>query len=168
LIHPSDISYSRTYGDSSQLGAPEKGLTTKTGPRQGVRPDRPLVERLLLHYRDEARQAGRHRLFSITPQQFYRAWVAACDALGYHPGPPHSLRHTGASFDALEDWELGCCYRDLGAIRVRGRWKMEASVQRYSKTHVYLRALAEMSPSQQQRGAELYSRLGRRPTVPRL
>lgn len=51
---------------------------------------------------------------------------------------------------------------------MRGRWKVEASVQRYSKTHVYLRALAEMKPDLVARGARLYEQLGRRQEVPRL
>lgn len=89
LIHPDDVSYSARYGVSIQLGAPERGATTKTGPRQGVRPDRPVVERIVLAYKEDAKKRGRHRLFPLTPQQFYAAWVKACAALQYNPGPPH-------------------------------------------------------------------------------
>ena len=162
------MSWSERYGVSIQIGAPERGETTKTSPRQGVRPDRPEVERLVLHHKAEARRVGRRRLFSIYPQQFYVAWVRACQTLGYNPGPPHSLRHTGASFDALEDLTTGKCYRDLRGIQVRGKWKMDASVQLYSKTHVYLRALGEMPTVLAARGAQLYLKLKERPSFAKL
>ena len=62
LLHPWDVSRSPRYCVSCQLGDPELGESTKTGPRQGVRPDRPEVEALLWKHKLLAEAAGRRRL----------------------------------------------------------------------------------------------------------
>ena len=43
-------------------------------------------------------------------------------------GPPHDLRHAGASRDVEGS------HRSLEEVRRRGRWRAAASVQRYTKT----------------------------------
>lgn len=60
---------------------------------------------------------------------------AACRRLQLPvPFTPHSLRHGGASRDALEKLE------DLRGIQRRGRWKARESVRRYEKAGTLLRA----------------------------
>ena len=124
--------------------------------------DRPFVEEILRRAKVRAEREGRRRLFRLTPSAYYRLWRKACQRLGYDPGPPHSLRHTGGSFDALESSLGGKAYRTLDAIQKRGRWRVASSVARYSKTHTYNRALAEMPEGLRRRGAELYRRFGTR------
>ena len=168
LLHPWDVVYTEALGVSLLIGNPDAGESAKTGSRQGVRPDRRVVEQLLLRRRKEAISARRKRLFSITAAPFCRAWVSACTRLGYNPGPPHSLKHTGPSFDALEDATLQGPYRTLDAIQARGRWKLMRSVLRYSKTHTYNQALASMPDCLRARGAQLYSRIASRSKVARI
>ena len=86
---------------------------------------------------------GRTRLFRTTPRRFWAAWRRACLALGYYPGPLHSLRHCGPSFDMLEH-DGGPAYRTERQAQTRGRWANSKSVLRYSKTHAYLTALAQV------------------------
>ena len=42
-------------------------------------------------------------------------------------GPPHDLRHAGASDDLLSG------HRALGEVKERGRWAADGSVRRYAK-----------------------------------
>ena len=117
-------------GMAITLGVAERGEATKTGVRQGVRPDRPGVEALL-----RARLASLppgSRVFPLSKERFRSWWRRACSALDVDVGPPHSLRHTGPSFDLFSN------YRSLDQLRTRGRWRAKTSVLRYAKTHVYV------------------------------
>jgi len=163
LLHPWDVVVTSRYGVSLQFGDPSLGETTKTGPRQGVRPDRPVVERILLGAKARAEASGQRRLFRMTPSSFYRVWRRACENLGWDAPPPHSLRHTGASFDSIEGGVRGGPYRTLPMIQQRGRWRAPASVLRYSKTHVYNAALAAMPDLLRAEGAQLYHGVEDRP-----
>jgi hypothetical protein len=167
LLHPWDVVWTQEFGVSLRLGDSSLGETTKTGPEQGVRPDRPWVELMLLRRKRLALREGRHRLFRITPSAYYKVWRKVCDILNYLPGPPHSLRHTGASYDALEDADSKHAYRSLEEIRLRGRWRVMSSVARYSKTFVYNSSLAAMPPALHAEGARLYLLLGQRQVVPK-
>ena len=102
LIEPGDVVDTQDYGVSIFLGMPERGERTKTGVRQGVRVDRDGVAAKLLWYKERAVKQRRKKVFGVTPRQLWMAWRRACKRPGYEPGPPHSLRHTCASFDMLE------------------------------------------------------------------
>ena len=137
-----------------QLGVPERGETTKTGVRQGARPDFPLTRRILeKHLKGKS---GAMKLFDLSPSVFRDHWAAACEALGWYPGPPHSLRHSGPSFDAATG------YRNLDAVRTRGRWRAKTSVLRYQKAHVLVAAEAAMPKEILEAGTLLMNELGER------
>ena len=141
------------------IGNPERGQSAKTGTRQGVRPDYSETEALL---RERCRgRPPTARLFQISPEQYRRAWHAACHALSWWPGPPHSLRHSGPSYDAY------CNYRNLDLIRVRGRWRAKTSVLRYQKTHTLLAAEAGLPPGIRKLGSNFEEVRGVRSATPR-
>ena len=71
-------------------------------------------------------------------------------------GPPHSVRHSGPSRDHF----LGV--RNLDEIMKRGRWRGPASVQRYSKSHVYVQQMARQPRYIQERGHLILQRWGKR------
>ena len=64
-------------------------------------------------------------------------WNEACRVAGYYPGTPHSLRHTGPSYDMIEQPETGNPYRRDTQVQARGRWSNLKSVLRYGKTFIY-------------------------------
>ena len=132
LANFEDLSISSEHGVALHLGVPERGESTKTGVRQGVRPDHSGVADLLQQYKSKS-QPGQ-RLFGLSPSQFAHCWRCACKALDYDAGPAHTLRHVGPSFDML------CGYRSLDQVRVRGRWRAKTSVLRYAKTHTLIAA----------------------------
>ena len=74
-------------------------------------------------------------LFGLTLPQYSRALAAALDALALRAldVTPHSVRHGGASKDALDR------ARGEKEIALRGRWGCLASVARYRKTGTLLR-----------------------------
>lgn len=164
MMRDVDVSYHPKYGVAVQLGVPERGESTKTGVRQGIRPDRPAIAEKLLWYKARAEARGGGRLFDHTPSTFYRSWNVSCANSQYDPGPPHVLRHTGPSFDMLED-EFGRPYRTLVQVQVRGRWRAKTSVTRYGKTHVYIRALGEVPVHVRQLGESRLRALGERPVA---
>ena len=96
------------------LGSSERGGTTKTGPDQGVIVQTPLLQwwvYYLLQIKDPA-----ERLIDLSSAAFRRLWWRALDDLGLlYMGPPHSLRHSRPSADALAGL-------DLEQICRRGRW----------------------------------------------
>ena len=153
LIQVRDVSSS---GDKMgiQLGVPERGETTKTGTRQGVLPDFSLTKAII-----QSNMEGKtpeQKLFDMTPAEFREIWSKACEKLHWYPGPPHSLRHCGPSYDA------SVAYRSLDAIRTRGRWRAKTSVLRYQKAHVLIAAEAAMPPELLARGRSLQDKLGKR------
>ena len=67
-------------------------------------------------------------LFDVCPRQFLIMWKSAVKALKLLPSTvPYQFRHGGASEDAL----VG--RRSLQAIMMRGRWRSDKSVRRYTK-----------------------------------
>ncbi len=155
LLFHEDISYSSTYGLSMLLGVPERGASTKTGVRQGVRPDRPGVTSIILEY--HAATCKGEKLFPIEPVTFARLWRKACVSLGYEAGPPHTLRHVGPSHDAAAG------YRSLDQIQVRGRWRAKTSVLRYAKSHVLIAAGAKLPEKLRIVGNAFLEKLGQPP-----
>ena len=107
------------------------------------------------------------RVFRSTPRSFWAVWRKACDALGFHPGPPHSLRHTGPSFDMLEQGVDQKPYRTERQVQTRGRWANSESVLRYWKTFVYLKALSEVPDRVRRLGQKRMKALGSRPSAAR-
>ena len=156
LIRAVDVVEAPEHGFAIMLGVAERGEQTKTGVRQGVRPELPgVVERLR---RRRARLKPQDKLFTLTPARYREKWQRACRKLAYNPGPPHQLRHTGPSYDYLTG------YRTLDQIRVRGRWAHNSStVQRYTKTHTYVEAQQAVPTSLRDHGQRIYDAHGPRP-----
>lgn len=138
-------------------GVAETGERTKTGVREGVILDYPLIaQRLQDHIRDRPRAA---KVFSVPMPRYFRWWRRAKKGLALDVGPPHSIRHSGPSRDHVDR------YRDLIAIQERGRWKSQNSVYRYSKDHRYIQQLAKHSEEARQRGTELRALWDPRPVT---
>ena len=76
------------------------------------------------------------RLWSFDYKTYSDLFTTMCEAAGVSCLSPHpySLRHGGASLDALMK------RRDTGGIKKQGRWHSDASVTRYDK---HARVLAE-------------------------
>jgi integrase len=140
-----------------RLGVAERGESAKTGTRQGCRPDRPAVAQIL-RQRKAGTQPGQC-LFDLTAPVYRVQWDEAAHKLGWHPGPPHGLRHTGPSYDLLT------AYRTLDQVRTRGRWRAKTSVLRYGKSHIYVAAEATLPTKLREDGALLYANFGVRPEV---
>ena len=64
-------------------------------------------------------------------------------------GPPHTLRHSGASRDVATK------AKSLEEVRRRGRWSQPKSVQRYTKTHLLTQHLAQVPKSITVHGREI-------------
>jgi hypothetical protein len=160
VIRRVDVVETPQHGVALLLGVAERGEQTKTGIRQGVRPELPgVVQRL---QRRCASLRPQDKLFKLTPAQYRHKWSRACRRLGYNPGPPHQLRHTGPSYDYLTG------YRSLDQIRVRGRWAPNSStVQRYTKTHTYIEAQQAIPPQLRDVGQAIYDKAGPRPAAPK-
>jgi integrase len=109
------------------LGVVQRGERTKTGVRQGVCLRDPLVIALLRGYVD-GRASGAKVFTRTTAQSFRKDWAALRDRLGLPDRPPHALRHAGAAELVRSGWRLA-------DVKVRGRWRCDASVRRYTKTH---------------------------------
>ena len=130
------------------LGVSERGEKAKTGPNQGVIVDCPLIAEALWS-KAQALQPGAV-LFSTSPEAFRQQWTRAKAATGLSwIGPPHDLRHGGASRDV----EAGT--RSLEQVRRRGRWKILDSVQRYTKTWLLVRERGRLTPQQIVQAEEL-------------
>ncbi len=139
LIMHEDVAESSKYGLAVSLGVPERGTATKTGTRQGVRPDFAGTEVLLLQYKRGT--APGEPLFPIQPPVFANWWRKALAALQYgEAGPPHTLRHVGPSHDVMTG------YRTLDQVKNRGRWRAKTSVLRYAKSHTLIKAGGQLPP----------------------
>ena len=153
-----DIVESLDHGIGLLLGVAERGEATKTGTRQGVRPDRFMIADIIRQCRNRTRPGT--KVFTISPSEYRQRWHSATKKLGFFPGPPHCLRHTGPSFDFLTG------YRSLDHIRTRGRWSgVSSTVLRYAKTHSYIAADAAQPTNVKEHGQVLLESLAARPTV---
>ena len=132
-IQGGDVATSEKYGLALTLGVPERGASTKTGVRQGVRPDFKGSEALLQHYKG-GRSSG-ELLFPLSQVAFATWWRKAGEGLRYDPGPPHTLRHVGPSHDVMAN------YRTWEQVRNRGRWRAPSSCLRYAKSHQLIKAI---------------------------
>ena len=139
---------------SVSLGVVSRGEQVKSGTRQGVRVDYPKTRRIL---RERATNKKRgDKVFCLSEAAFLEIWMVLFSFFGWHYCPPHSLRHTGPTYDAYLN------YRSLTQIQWRGRWTALTSVQRYTKSHVYVEQLAQLSEEQKQRGLQLLKTWGNR------
>jgi hypothetical protein len=145
-----------------KLGVAERGESTKTGPRQGVRIDWPGTAELLK--KQIKGKSPSARLFNSNATTYRRAWQESVALVktwkgcaGFEVGPPHSVRHTGASRDAATG------YRSLWQIQRRGRWQSEKSVLRYAKTHAWLECHAGLTATIRRLGTEALNFRGERP-----
>ena len=139
-----------------RLGVAERGESTKTGMRQGVRIDYPVTIEMM--QRRSANLKPGQRFFSkSSPQKNRTFWAAAAAALKVEVGPVHSIRHSGPSHDATTG------YRSMWQIQRRGRWSSERSVLRYAKSHAWLQARARVPEAILLKGAQLLATLAPRP-----
>jgi hypothetical protein len=145
-----------------KLGVAERGESSKTGPRQGVRIDWPGTAELL-----KKQVLGKPlsaKLFASNANTYRRAWAEAVALVkswkgcaDFDVGPPHSVRHTGAS----RDLSLG--YRSLWQVQRRGRWSSEKSVLRYAKSHAWIECHSKLPSEVRRLGTEALIFRGERP-----
>ena len=147
LLRTEDIHFDGV-GASLALGVRARGETVKTGSDQGVVLRFGFVMALLQAAVDVA--ADGDLVFPLTPATFRKRWWEALASLGLEwCGPPHGLRHSGAS-DYVESGFT------LEATRRRGRWRSAAAVQRYTKLHDLVRHRAQAGPDVAKRGKEFW------------
>ena len=122
------------------LGRSRRGESSKTGRDQGVGLEdqyaRKIINRRVAHLRPH------QKVFDIKASHFRALWKEVADAVTGDQklvGPPHSLRHTGASRD------IASGRRSIEDIMIRGRWKVLASVSRYAKVHAWVEAYERQS-----------------------
>ena len=132
---------------STLLGARARGQSSKTGPNQGVMHDFPCAT-TILRARRRHRKA-KERASRVSKNRMAALWQSSFQRYGIPHQPMHFLRHTGLSRDVY----IG--YRTLSAVKTRGRWKGKEGVERYSKVHTYVKALAHLTSSLLERGRRL-------------
>jgi integrase len=99
--------------------------STKTGPNQFVTVRHPQVVALMLRLIKDTPGGGKTKLFDFKPAAFRYRFKKTCKSLGLKAKyVPHSLRHGGATMDAL----LGMALED---VLLRGRWASTVSTRRY-------------------------------------
>lgn len=140
------------------LGDPDRGGSTKTGPRQGVTVDYSEAGRTR---RVRLRKDKSGPLFAVSILRLRALFSTVLVGLGHPRMPLHSVRHTGPSRDAFD------AYRSLGEIMTRGRWRSNPAVNSYSKTTGYIGARARVSPALRKKGANVLESWGERDEVPR-
>jgi hypothetical protein len=133
------------------LGAAERGERVKTGRNQTISLDWQGTKEMV---RRRCKRGG--RLFNLTAAKYRGAWLKAIATIQtwdecseFTAGPPHSVRHTGASRDMYVQ------YRSLDQIQKRGRWTSWKSVNRYAKPHSWMAAQTRTLPAIRRRGEEL-------------
>ena len=144
-----------------RLGVQERGERVKTGQEQGVLVDYPGTQEMLKMR--IANKPGDERVFPISQIMFRNLWYRACTELQVSEivGRPHNIRHTGPSYDVWNG------YWSLKEVQKRGRWRVDASVQRYAKAHEYARAVSRIPESLKKLGGKKCNKLGKRPERPR-
>ena len=130
------------------FGRRHRGESVKTGQDQGVCVEDEFVARAIAGLVE-----GRPRdenIFGFSSSHFRKVWAKALEALDLQwVGPPHTLRHSGPSFDASTG------RRDLEQTRRRGRWKQLKSVERYAKGHALTMHLSRLPRHLKEKGREL-------------
>ena len=122
----------------------------KTGSNQGVVIAWDVTKAVLRAFsqgciRDEL-------IIPVSQDKYRKAWHRALQRSGLPCfGPPHALRHAGASAFIAAG---GC----LEAARRRGRWQTTSALQRYTKVHVLVEQQSRMTADQLQKGAAFWER----------
>ena len=107
------------------------------------------------------RRKRKEKVFKVSKTRITALWAQSFKKYGLPHQPLHTLRHTGPSRDVY----IG--YRTLFDVKKRGRWRGKEGVERYSKVHVYVKALSHLNPSLLARGQALLAAWGTRPAQPR-
>ena len=140
------------------FGRKMRGESAKTGREQGVRLDFPhshdIIRTLIKGKKPHA------KVFGISATTYRNWWWTAAKKVGAD-APPHATRHTGASRDLAEG------YRTFQQVQRRGRWLAERSVQRYTKTHLWLKAKEDTRADVRTRGQEILAARAPRPGQPK-
>jgi len=130
------------------LGRRDRGEKVKTGANQGVILSWPVTAAVV---RVLAKSCGKQDLvFPITQDKYRKEWRSAASSLKLKVGPPHAIRHTGAACYVAAG---GC----LETARRKGRWQTTSALQRYTKTHVLVNALSQLSAEQIRRGLDFWA-----------
>lgn len=134
-------------GVGAVLGEPGRGESTKTGAAQGVVFETEFLCCWLAQLKKDL--PPKARVVPLSPDTYRKIWKRVLGALGVELGPPHSLRHSRPSAECLYGT------RSLEGVRRRGRWASLKSVQRYTKSHLLLRAQAGLPGELAVRGAAI-------------
>lgn len=154
-LRASDVRVAGKDEVALQLGIAERGESAKTGRNQGVRLERQEAIDVVVSRRNDREPNA--KLFNTDAKHYAKAIASAAKRLNVEIGPPHSVRHTGPSFDAYTG------YRTLPQIMRRGRWTADQSVNRYAKTHAYTAALERVPAHLFVQGTEILAgRVGRK------
>eukprot|EP00438_Fugacium_kawagutii_P020747 Skav227424 [mRNA] locus=scaffold1986:83849:88250:+ [translate_table: standard] len=114
------------------FGNSDRDARTKTGVQDDVvmanSSHRPWCGQLLQHI-SRCRHQTDHFVFEVSLSQYEARFRDFSRAHSLSPGTftPHTLRHSGPSFDAIHQ------HRTLNEIQQRGRWAAASSVTRYKK-----------------------------------
>ena len=100
-----------------------------------------LGNQLLQHAQSVKSKDG--KLFNFKMEEYRRAFVKAGVDLGVPGLHPYQMRHGGAT----EDLTSG--RRDFNMVKIRGRWRTDQSVRRYSKVGRVQQLLNQLSVSSQ-------------------
>ena len=150
MLRASDVAESPSGEMALTLGRRERGEKVKTGSNQGVVISWPVTKAVMRAFKrwvelDEL-------IFPMTQDKFRKAWHRALQRAGLPCfGPPHALRHAGASAYIAGG---GC----LESARRKGRWQTTAALQRYTKVHVLVGQRSRMAAEQLDRGAAFWKR----------
>ena len=100
-------------------------------------------------------KTARMSMWPYNQQQYNALFVRFAEMSGVSCLAPHpySLRHGGASFDALHK------RRTLGEIRLRGRWRTDSSVARYNKHARVLKEVERLPLSTRVYGEQIGRRI---------
>lgn len=109
------------FGESSKTGTTDEIVLANSGHR-------PWANQLL-GWVGRACRDQQCLLFGITLAQYEKLFrdFSACYKLDPQQFTPHTVRHSGPSYDAIHE------HRTLAEIQTRGRWASLSSVQRYRK-----------------------------------
>eukprot|EP00435_Cladocopium_sp_Y103_P068612 s569_g31.t2 len=124
----------------------ESGKPDKVGVRQQppLRPERLGVGGAMPAEQGQIlEEEGENCLFSFSMEEFRKEFGISAQALGLENIHPYQMRHGGATED------LSGMRRDFGGVKVRCRWKTDASVRRYAKIGRVQQLLAELGKSSQ-------------------
>lgn len=131
------------------FGNSDRDERTKTGVQDDVvlanSSHRCWCGKLLQHVGRRLAQSEAH-VFDLTLAQYEACFREFSRLRGLNPGAftPHTLRHSGPSFDAIHQ------HRTIQEIQQRGRWASSSSEDRYKKPGRLLLQASRLPPALQQ------------------